>query len=128
MMRSWVLGLSVSLPKAHRKALANGYNSGVFIIAATSTFVRFTRFTFGKDYLAYLDAATKSAQQEIIKNKTKDACAYVENSNWFNLQTKEGRKAAMCHILALLRWQEVNDGPEEAESDFGEEAANSDSE
>jgi len=43
----------------------------IFLIAATSTFVRFIHFRFGRDYLEYLDARGDAAQKEIVEDEEK---------------------------------------------------------
>ncbi|KAK0639582.1 hypothetical protein B0T16DRAFT_246005 [Cercophora newfieldiana] len=80
---------------------------GVFLIAATNTFMRFTKFSFSRDYLRYLDATTVGAQLEMISDPGKEVFVSMQSSTWFNLQSSDGRRAALCHILALLRWHDA---------------------
>jgi hypothetical protein len=79
----------------------------VFLIAVTNTFVRFVHFTFGRNYLEYLDAANEKVQMEIINHKEKEAFVYMRSTRWFNLQSSGGRRIALCHILALLKWHDA---------------------
>jgi hypothetical protein len=81
----------------------------MFVIAATNTFVRFIHFKFGRDYAEYIDAPDETAQIELINDEEKDVFVYMHNTKWFNLQSHEGRRIALCHILALLRWHDAQD-------------------
>ena len=92
--------------KPIRMALTYALDS-IFLIAATSTFVRFIHFRFGRDYLEYLDARGEAAQKEIVEDEENEAFAYMRSTRWFNLQSSEGRRAALCHVLALLRWHDA---------------------
>ncbi|KFA81330.1 hypothetical protein S40288_08312 [Stachybotrys chartarum IBT 40288] len=89
----------------------------VFLIAAASTFVRFVHFQFGSHYADLLDATDPEAQEALIAESEKDTYAYMRSSKWFNLQTSQGRRTALCHVLALLRWHD--------EHSFGAEMAQS---
>jgi len=71
--------------------------------------VRFIHFKFGRDYAEYVDALDETAQIELINDEEKDACVYMHSTKWFNLQLQEGRRIALCHILALLRWHDAQD-------------------
>lgn len=66
--------------------------------------MRFIHFRFGKDYLDYLDATDGDAQRELINDQRKDTCVHMHSTKWFNLQFPEGRRTALCHVLALVRW------------------------
>ncbi|KXX82373.1 hypothetical protein MMYC01_201286 [Madurella mycetomatis] len=94
------LGEAVVTWKDNQEYLANG----VFLIAATSTFIRFIHFTFGRDYMEYLDAPDQETQIDLANDDERDAFAYMHSTDWFNLQLPEGRRIALCHILALVRW------------------------
>ncbi|KAI0399639.1 hypothetical protein F4802DRAFT_602827 [Xylaria palmicola] len=96
------LGEAVITWKENQKFLQRG----VFLIAATNTFVRFLHFRFGRDYSDYLDAIDKQAQMRIVNDEQRDPHAYMHSTRWLNLQSGEGRKNALCHILALIRWHE----------------------
>ncbi|KFA80529.1 hypothetical protein S40288_10033 [Stachybotrys chartarum IBT 40288] len=76
---------------------------GVFLIAATNTFVRFVHFEFGSDYLEYLDAADEKTQMEIINDPSKNATITIRNTRWLNLEMRDERRTALCHVLGLLR-------------------------
>lgn len=71
--------------------------------------MRFIHFKFGRDYAEYLDALDETAQIELINDEEKDIFVYMHNTKWFNLQSHEGRRTALCHILALLRWHDAQD-------------------
>lgn len=76
----------------------------VFLIAAASTFVRFVHFQFGSDYADLLDATDAEAQIQLVADSGKDTYVQMRSSKWFNLQTCQGRRTVLCHVLALLRW------------------------
>ncbi|GAB0134273.1 hypothetical protein EsDP_00002652, partial [Epichloe bromicola] len=77
----------------------------VFVIAVSNTFVRFIHFYFGADYEEYLNANDKD-QRSLVDDTSKDTYVYGRFSKWFNLETRDGRKDALCHVLALLRWHD----------------------
>ncbi|KAF5000394.1 hypothetical protein FDECE_11214 [Fusarium decemcellulare] len=99
------LGEAVITWKENQKLL----HDNVFLIAATNTFVRFVHFRFGRDYLEYLNATDERAQMEIVNDEEKEAFVYMQTSKWFNLQSSDGRRIALCHVLALLRWHDTRD-------------------
>ncbi|KAK3933517.1 hypothetical protein QBC46DRAFT_368712 [Diplogelasinospora grovesii] len=99
------LGEAVITWKGNQERLGND----VFLIAATNTFVRFIHFAFGRDYMEYLDTMDEKTQIDLANNDDKDAFVYMHSTGWFNLQTQEGRRIALCHILALLRWHDAED-------------------
>ncbi|KAK7398546.1 hypothetical protein QQX98_012068 [Neonectria punicea] len=94
------LGEAVITWKANQDTLQDG----IFLIAATNTFIRIIYFTFGRDYSDYLDAMDEKPQIELIEDPEKDTFAYMQSTKWINLQSPEGRRNALCHILTLLRW------------------------
>lgn len=62
-------------------------------------------FRFGSRYGDYLDAKSVGSQKGLVNQDTdEDTYVRMESSAWYNLQSGEGRKAAMCHVLALLGW------------------------
>lgn len=67
--------------------------------------------------MEYLDAIDEEAQRELINDEKKEAFVYMYNTKWFNLQSREGRRMALCHILALLRWHDAEDVRRQAEDD-----------
>ena len=69
--------------------------------------MRFVHFRFGRHYRQYLDAEDEKSQREIISNKEKDSFVYMHSTKWFNLQSREGRRLMLCHVLALLRRHEA---------------------
>ena len=96
----------------------------IFLITATNTFIRFIRFSFGRDYEEYLRAESEKAQLEIVDDGDMDAFVYMESTKWFNLQSGDGRRRALCHVLALLRWHDQEQKQEgwgyRSESSFDE--------
>ncbi|KAI1347808.1 hypothetical protein F5Y01DRAFT_232482 [Xylaria sp. FL0043] len=96
------LGEAVITWKGNKELLQRG----VFLIAATNTFLRFLYFRFGRDYFDYLDAIDEQTQMQIVNDERKDPYVYMQSTRWYNLQSGEGRKSAFCHILALLKWHE----------------------
>ncbi|KAK0736568.1 hypothetical protein B0T21DRAFT_367191 [Apiosordaria backusii] len=99
------LGEAVITWKGNQEYLGND----VFLIAATNIFIRFIHFAFGRDYMEYLDAVDERTQIDLANNDDKDAFVYMHSTGWFDLQTQEGRRIALCHILALLRWHNAED-------------------
>ncbi|KAF7550378.1 hypothetical protein G7046_g8032 [Stylonectria norvegica] len=89
--------------------LPDSINMGrnMFIIATTSTFLRAMHFSFGQSYREYLDAPDKADQLRIVDEHNADTCVHMSATDWFNLQDKTGRASALCHILALLRWHDM---------------------
>lgn len=80
--------------------------SGVYLIAATNTFIRFVHFKFGSDYHECIDAETESIQRALVDDDDKDTFVHMHSSKWFNLQALEDRRSALCHVLALIRWHD----------------------
>lgn len=74
----------------------------------SNTFFRICHFHFGDRYDDYLNADAKE-QRRLVNEAANETCIHLQCTNWFNLQTKEGRKARLCHVLALLRWQNAQD-------------------
>ena len=68
--------------------------------------MRFIHFRFGEAYNEYLDARSVAEQKELVNDPDKDTCVHMNSSEWINIQSPEGRRLALCHILALLRWYE----------------------
>lgn len=85
----------------------------VFLIAASNTFVRFLHFRFGKDYLEYLNAMNEADQRDTINDADKDTFVHLQSTPWCNLQTPEGRTSSLCQLLALVRWYDSNNGPDQ---------------
>ncbi|KAK3364190.1 hypothetical protein B0T25DRAFT_598066 [Lasiosphaeria hispida] len=94
------LGEAIITWKANPELLPHS----VFLIAATNTFMRFIQFSFSRDYLEYLDALDVETQLEIINDPERAVFVSMQSSRWMNLQSSLGRRAALCHVLALLRW------------------------
>ncbi|KAK1749633.1 hypothetical protein QBC47DRAFT_465458 [Echria macrotheca] len=89
-----------------------------FIIAATSTYVCFLHFEFGRDYMEYLDLPNEALQKQKVQDNQKDTCVYVESTRFYNLQSPEGRLCALCHVLAIVRWHEVQQAQNEIVDDL----------
>lgn len=81
----------------------------VFLIAAANTFLRFIHFHFGSHYAEYIETTNDMAREALIKDNGKDTFVRMQSSKWFNLQSTEGRRMALCHVLALLRWHDAQD-------------------
>ncbi|KAK3331664.1 hypothetical protein B0T19DRAFT_413733 [Cercophora scortea] len=97
------LGEAVITWKGNSELLQND----IFLIAATSTFVQFIHFRFGRDYKEYLNIEDGESQVEFVNSDGKDAFVYMRSTRFFNLQSAEGRQIALCHVLALLRWHDA---------------------
>ncbi|RAL04870.1 uncharacterized protein BO80DRAFT_422102 [Aspergillus ibericus CBS 121593] len=80
-------------------------NQDVFLIVGTNAFVRFINFKFNTGYEEYLDAESEAAQTAVVQRGDGNVFAYMHSTKWFCLQSSEGREAALCHVLALIRWQ-----------------------
>ncbi|KAI3219565.1 hypothetical protein DTO012A7_9727 [Penicillium roqueforti] len=96
------LGEAVMIWRANRTHL----HQDVFLLAATNTFLRVIYFKFGSHYNEYVDATSKEAQTILVDDENKDTFIYMNSTKWFNLQTSGGRKSALCHILAIIRWHD----------------------
>ncbi|KAK4034730.1 hypothetical protein C8A01DRAFT_38835 [Parachaetomium inaequale] len=96
------LGEAVITWMANRKVVGQD----IFLIAATNTYVRFVHFRFGADYHTYI-TADERAQKRLIKNPNRDTCVHMQCSDWFDLNQGQGREDALCLLLALLRWHDV---------------------
>ncbi len=114
-----IVAIGQPLPRTCRRADWILWSS-VFLIAATNTFVRFVHFNFGSDYRTYLDANGEKAQKTLVNNRNRNTFVYMQCSSWFDLNTAHGRRKALCHVLALLRWHDKNeasDSDSDSESD-----------
>ena len=78
----------------------------VFIIPGCSTFVQFVQFTFAPHCAEYFDATNVTEQLNLINDPKKDTAIRMQRSKWFNLQTRKGFTAALCHVFMLLLWHE----------------------
>lgn len=60
---------------------------------------------------------------EIINDEGKEAFVYMQSTRWFNLQSREGRRVALCHVLSLVRWHDAVQGslPHPTDGDSMEE-------
>ncbi|KAK3291877.1 uncharacterized protein B0H64DRAFT_468637 [Chaetomium fimeti] len=98
------LGEAVITWKANRNLLAQD----VFLIAATNVYVRFVHFRFGSDYEQYVDATNVEVQRALVDDPARDTCVHMQATKWFNLASARGRRGALCHVLALLRWHQAH--------------------
>lgn len=69
--------------------------------------MRFIKFSFSREYLEYLDATDVGTQLGMVSDRGKEVFVSMQSSVWFNIQSSDGRRAALCHILALLRWHDA---------------------
>ncbi|PYI01211.1 hypothetical protein BO78DRAFT_464784 [Aspergillus sclerotiicarbonarius CBS 121057] len=81
----------------------------VFLVVGTSTFVRFINFKFSAEYEEYLDAESEAAQNSVVDRGDGNVFVQMHSTKWFSLQSPDGRKAALCHVLALIRSQAKQD-------------------
>ncbi|KAG5982534.1 hypothetical protein E4U55_001754 [Claviceps digitariae] len=72
------------------------------------TFMRFMHFKFDEHYAQYLDASTAREQLALIDDNTKKTCVHLTCTKWYNLELLGGRKAALCNILAMIKWHKDN--------------------
>jgi hypothetical protein len=82
-------------------------------------------FHFGSDYAEYIEAAKSGdaeRQTELINDRSKDTCVRMRSCKWANLQTCEGRRVALCHVLALLRWHDAQEDQDQAQDSSQDEA------
>ena len=89
--------------------LTEGVSYSVLGIAAANTFLRFMHFRFGSHYAEYIDTIDETVQKTLINDSGKDTFVRMQSSKWFNLQAGDGRRMALCHVLALLRWHDAQD-------------------
>ncbi|KND86212.1 hypothetical protein TOPH_09155 [Tolypocladium ophioglossoides CBS 100239] len=92
----------------------------VFLIAAASTFLRFLHCHFGSHYAELVDATEGEDQKALIADSEKDTYVYMQSSKWLNLQSTRGRRIALCHVLALLRWHDEHESSSERASIDGD--------
>ena len=71
------------------------------------------RYEFGSNYTQYLSATTLNVLLDIIPDpKKKDTSVDTNTTKWFDIQSGEGRRGALCCFFASHRWfdPEVEDG------------------
>jgi hypothetical protein len=76
-------------------------------VSYSVSFLRFMHFRFGSHYAEYIDTIDEMVQKTLINDSGKDTFVRVQRSKWFNLQAGDGRRMALCHVLALLRWHDA---------------------
>jgi hypothetical protein len=74
------------------------------LIAAANTFISFMHFTFGQDYLEYLESPDEMSQRQLIRNPDKDTCVDLQRTRWYDLGRSEDRKKALCLVMAIPDW------------------------
>jgi hypothetical protein len=77
------------------------------MIAAAKNYIRFVHFHFGSDYKRYIETKGVETQKELIQDGSLDTCVHMQCTKWFDLTLVEGRRGALCHVLALLRWHDA---------------------
>jgi hypothetical protein len=83
----------------------------------TQTFMRFLHFRRTNAYVQYL--RSKNIQQQ----KLSDACLDVTESEFFALDSKDGRKYALCNLLGLVKfWDEQRQKAESPREESQEES------
>lgn len=91
-------------------------------------------FHFGSHYAEYIDSIDETVQKTFINDNGMDTFVRMQSSKWFNLQSSDGRRMALCHVLALLRWHEAQektrsqaayDSTESSDSDYSMESDDS---
>jgi hypothetical protein len=75
----------------------------VFVIVMTQTFMCFLNFHPTKEYMEYL-RYDNSEQQ-----RASGAFLHVTDTEFFALNTKEGRRHAVCNLLGLVKFWESKD-------------------
>jgi hypothetical protein len=64
---------------------------------------------FVTNYTEYLNAVSERSQLDLANSHDKDVLVYMQCTEWSDLQTQDGRRLALCHILALLRRHDTED-------------------
>jgi hypothetical protein len=93
----------------------------VFVVTMTQTFMRFLHFHRTDAYVQYLRSDNKEQQE------SSNACLDVTESEFFALESEEGRKYALCNLLGLVKFwdkqrQKAESYGEESEEESGEES------
>lgn len=68
--------------------------------------MRFLHFRFGDRYHDYLHADS-AEQRSLVENAPEETCVLMLRTRDFNIEQREGRRAALCHILALAKWHHI---------------------
>lgn len=97
----------------------------IFLVAASNTFLRFMHFHFGSHYAELVNSTNLATQLALITDTNKDTCVHMQCSKWLNLQAAQGRRAALCHVLALLRWHD--NAAEVLNNEVGKDSSDDDS-
>ncbi|KAF9243594.1 hypothetical protein DTO013E5_7100 [Penicillium roqueforti] len=58
---------------------------GVFLLAATNTFLRVIHFKFGSHYGEYVNTESEGTQKILVDNENKDTFIYIHSTKWFDL-------------------------------------------
>ena len=85
----------------------------------TQTFMRFLHFHSTEAYVQYLHS------NNIQQQRSSDACSDVTESEFFALDSEDGRKYALCNLLGLVKfWDEQRQKAESAGEELEEESEN----
>lgn len=75
--------------------------ASVFVITMTQTYIRFLHFNQTEDYIQYLHCSNVEEQ------KASNAYLHMTETDLFALDSKEGRRNAVCNLLGLVKfWEE----------------------
>ena len=67
--------------------------------------------------MEYLDAPDEASQGAIINDGNRDACVYMTRTKWLRLEAPSARYDALCHVLALVRWYDAQNGSRDEAGD-----------
>lgn len=82
--------------------------NSVFTIAATGTWVQFLHFEFDSHYRSFIDPPNATTSRACVAAHGDETFVRMKCTNWFDLRAAKGRKIAMCHVLAILRFHEAS--------------------
>jgi hypothetical protein len=66
----------------------------------TQTFMRFLHFHRTEEYMQYLHCA------DVEQQRASDAYLYMTETEFFGLDSKDGRRHALCNLLGLVKFFE----------------------
>jgi hypothetical protein len=92
----------------------------VFVVAMTQKFMRFLHFHCTEAYMQYLLC------RDVDKQKSSDAWLDVTESEFFALDSEDGRRNALCNLLGLVKFweQQLMIAKEESENQSEDESKN----
>ena len=107
--------MSIATLRPHLISAAN-VRTRVFVIVMTQTFMCFLHFHPTEEYMEYL-RYNNSEQQ-----RASGAFLHVTDTEFFALDTKDGRRHAVCNLLGLVKfWEWKAKSTEEIEGSEEEE-------